>query len=182
VRAAAIMQLNHTNDPSARSWLDSANQPGCDFSIQNLPFGVFRRRGSGEAFRGSVAIGTHLIDLAALSGSAPWAVWLLKPPRLRLNPHSTACCLWVRPRGAHCVTRCSTRSEPAPPVRARTRCASAWYRKAPSSTACPRAGPVGSEQGRRPAAHPTWQAHAERLRGAIQQDLPHRGARLLRVR
>jgi fumarylacetoacetase len=61
------MELNHTHDPLARSWLTSANEPGTDFPIQNLPFGVFRRRGSDEAFRGGVAIGDAVLDLAALS-------------------------------------------------------------------------------------------------------------------
>ena len=63
------MELNHTHDPAARSWLASANEPGCDFPIQNLPFGVFRRRGADEAFRGGVAIGDQVIDLAAVSAS-----------------------------------------------------------------------------------------------------------------
>ncbi|RYY65139.1 MAG: fumarylacetoacetase, partial [Comamonadaceae bacterium] len=34
--------------------------------MQNLPFGVFRRRGSDEAFRGGVAIGDQVLDLAAV--------------------------------------------------------------------------------------------------------------------
>ncbi|WP_066152233.1 fumarylacetoacetase [Hydrogenophaga pseudoflava] len=63
------MELNHTHDASARSWLASANEPGCDFPIQNLPFGVFRRRGTDEPFRGGVAIGDQVIDLAAVSAS-----------------------------------------------------------------------------------------------------------------
>ncbi|MFA5549713.1 MAG: fumarylacetoacetase [Porticoccaceae bacterium] len=63
------MSLNHTHDPSARSWLDSANAGGGDFPIQNLPFGVFRRQGTNEAFRGGVAIGDQVIDLAALSAA-----------------------------------------------------------------------------------------------------------------
>ena len=63
------MELNHTHDPQARSWLDSANGPDNDFPIQNLPFGVFRRRGSGETFRGGVAIGNQVIDLAAVAAS-----------------------------------------------------------------------------------------------------------------
>ncbi|WP_066261755.1 fumarylacetoacetase [Hydrogenophaga flava] len=63
------MELNHTHDPAARSWLASANGPGSDFPIQNLPFGVFRRRGSTAAFRGGVAIGDQVIDLAAVSAS-----------------------------------------------------------------------------------------------------------------
>ncbi|MBN9409934.1 MAG: fumarylacetoacetase [Burkholderiales bacterium] len=61
------MALNHTHDPAAKSWLESANAAGTDFPIQNLPFGVFRRKGSNEAFRGGVAIGDQVIDLAAVS-------------------------------------------------------------------------------------------------------------------
>jgi len=64
------MELNHTHDPEARSWLESANAPGTDFPIQNLPFGVFRRQGTNEAFRGGVAIGDQVIDLAAIARSA----------------------------------------------------------------------------------------------------------------
>ncbi len=62
-------RLDGTNDPSRRSWVSSANQPDGDFPIQNLPFGVFRRRGSAEAFRGGVAIGDQILDLAALATS-----------------------------------------------------------------------------------------------------------------
>ncbi len=62
--------LNKTHDPLARSWLESANQDGCDFPIQNLPFAVFRRHGSTQEFRGGVAIGDQIIDLAALDESA----------------------------------------------------------------------------------------------------------------
>ena len=42
--------LNETHDPSLRSWVASANAAGNDFPLQNLPFAVFRRNGSGEAF------------------------------------------------------------------------------------------------------------------------------------
>ena len=59
--------IDETHDPRARSWLASANRIG-DFPIQNLPFAVFRRSGSAEAFRGGVAIGDQIIDLAALAG------------------------------------------------------------------------------------------------------------------
>lgn len=58
--------LNHTHDPSVRSWVGSAG-PGGDFPIQNLPLAVFRRRGSEEAWRGGVAIGDQVVDLAALA-------------------------------------------------------------------------------------------------------------------
>jgi fumarylacetoacetase len=60
-------QLNETHDPRARSWVDSANQIDCDFPIQNLPFAEFRRKDSAEDFRGGVAIGDQILDLAALA-------------------------------------------------------------------------------------------------------------------
>lgn len=61
------MQLNETHNPSLTSRLDSANIVGCDFPIQNLPFSVFRRKGTDEVFRGGVAIGDQIVDLAALA-------------------------------------------------------------------------------------------------------------------
>ena len=59
--------LDETHDATARSWLESANRDGCDFPIQNLPFAVFRRADSSEAFRCGVAIGDQIVDLAALA-------------------------------------------------------------------------------------------------------------------
>jgi fumarylacetoacetase len=53
---------DHTNDPAARSWLASANEPECAFPLQNLPFAVFKR--DTEEFRGGVAIGDQIVDLA----------------------------------------------------------------------------------------------------------------------
>jgi fumarylacetoacetase len=54
-----------THDPSLQSWVTSANDPATDFPIQNLPFGVFRRRGSPGAGSIGVAIGDRVVDLAA---------------------------------------------------------------------------------------------------------------------
>lgn len=48
----------------SRSWVASANGHP-DFSLQNLPFGVFRRAGSTEAPRVGVAIGDEILDVAA---------------------------------------------------------------------------------------------------------------------
>ena len=56
--------LNETHDPKLRSWVASANRPNTDFPIQNLPFCVFRRLDSGEPWRGGVAIGDEIVDLA----------------------------------------------------------------------------------------------------------------------
>ena len=54
-----------THALSLRSWLASANVPGCDFPIQNLPHGVFRSAGTSERFRGGVAIGDQVFNLEA---------------------------------------------------------------------------------------------------------------------
>ena len=54
-----------TNDPSALSWVASANSPDTDFPIQNLPFGVFRRRMPGSRGSIGVAVGDRIADLAA---------------------------------------------------------------------------------------------------------------------
>jgi fumarylacetoacetase len=57
--------LNETHDPGLKSWVESANAEGSDFPIQNLPFGVFRRKSTHEPFRGGVAIGAEILDLGA---------------------------------------------------------------------------------------------------------------------
>jgi fumarylacetoacetase len=60
------MKGDETHDPQLTSWVESANLPGCDFPIQNLPFGIFKRKGAKESPRGGVAIGDQIFDLAAL--------------------------------------------------------------------------------------------------------------------
>lgn len=57
-------ELNATLDPSLRSWVASAQSAGCDFPIQNLPFGRFKTR-SDETWRIGVAIGDQVLDLQA---------------------------------------------------------------------------------------------------------------------
>jgi fumarylacetoacetase len=54
--------MNPTNDPGLRSFVPVA--PTSHFPIQNLPYGVCRRRG-GERFL-AVAIGEHVLDVTAL--------------------------------------------------------------------------------------------------------------------
>ncbi len=56
--------LDASHDPNLRSWVESANQKDTDFPIQNLPFGVFRRRGSSDLSQIGVAIGDQILDLA----------------------------------------------------------------------------------------------------------------------
>lgn len=71
-----------THDPALRSWVESANVPGTDFPVQNLPFGRFRPMAAGESvgelfreparepirepFRIGVAIGDQVLDLQAV--------------------------------------------------------------------------------------------------------------------
>jgi fumarylacetoacetase len=57
------IEMNATHDPARRSWVESANAPGSDFPIQNLPFGLFR---AGGTARGGVALGEFIIDLGRL--------------------------------------------------------------------------------------------------------------------
>ncbi len=59
--------INETHDINLTSWVASANVADCDFPIQNLPFAEVRRKNSNEAFRGAVAIGDQVIDLAKLN-------------------------------------------------------------------------------------------------------------------
>ncbi|HEY7304578.1 MAG TPA: fumarylacetoacetase [Bryobacteraceae bacterium] len=54
--------IDETHDPRLRSWVESANVPGCDFPIQNLPFGVFRTSRDMQPRLGA-AIGDSILDL-----------------------------------------------------------------------------------------------------------------------
>lgn len=61
-----MLIINETHDVNLSSWVTSANS-NSDFPIQNLPFAIFKRKGQEEAFRGGVAIGDQVIDLAAVA-------------------------------------------------------------------------------------------------------------------
>lgn len=63
--------MDDTHNPDRSSWVQSANVPDCDFPIQNLPFGIFRRRGANEQPRVGVAIGEMVLDLVDAAGRAP---------------------------------------------------------------------------------------------------------------
>jgi fumarylacetoacetase len=53
-----------THDPGLRSWVESANQPGADFPIQNLPFATYLDRGDEKPHVG-VAIGDRILDVTS---------------------------------------------------------------------------------------------------------------------
>ncbi|MBZ5495199.1 MAG: fumarylacetoacetase [Acidobacteriia bacterium] len=57
--------MNETHGIELGCWVTSAQDPATDFPIQNLPFGVFKRRDREEAARVGVAIGDRVLDLSA---------------------------------------------------------------------------------------------------------------------
>ena len=59
-----ITKRNETHEASARSFVSSANAAGCDFPIQNLPFGAFID-GHNSCPSLCVAIGDCVLDLPA---------------------------------------------------------------------------------------------------------------------
>jgi len=61
-------EINRTHDVKLKSWVDSANEPGNDFPIQNLPFGIFHREDEDdENARVGIAIGDMILDLSVLA-------------------------------------------------------------------------------------------------------------------
>jgi fumarylacetoacetase len=64
-----MQPLNETHDTALRSWVTSAHAADADYPIQNLPLAAFRRRGTNEVFRGGVAIGDQIVDMAAAAAS-----------------------------------------------------------------------------------------------------------------
>jgi fumarylacetoacetase len=59
--------IDASHHPQLRSWVESANLPGTDFPIQNLPLGVFRRRGGDPEV--GVAIGDRVLSVGALDAA-----------------------------------------------------------------------------------------------------------------
>ncbi|MBZ5668073.1 MAG: fumarylacetoacetase [Acidobacteriia bacterium] len=77
--------LDETHDPAVQSWVESANSPDSDFPIQNLPFGVFRRRDAGAEAKVGVAIGDRILDLDGMQSEG-----LLAEDNLRLALNACA--------------------------------------------------------------------------------------------
>jgi fumarylacetoacetase len=64
--------VNATHNPELTSWIESANSPETDFPIQNLPFGVFARKGDSER-RVGVAIGDQIVDIGESLSANLWS-------------------------------------------------------------------------------------------------------------
>jgi fumarylacetoacetase len=77
---------DRTHDPALRSWVESANEPTCDFPIQNLPYATFRR---GAGTHVGVAIGDRVLDVteALQIRSLRDVMALPKPERVALRHH-----------------------------------------------------------------------------------------------
>lgn len=60
--------FNSTHDPARKSWLAAANDPACDFPIQNLPYGCISTDVDITPRLG-VAIGDAVLDLAPLAAA-----------------------------------------------------------------------------------------------------------------
>src|SRR6266851_8029922 len=71
--------MNATNDPALRSFVPVA--PESHFPIQNLPYGVFRRRAGGQPAIG-VAIGDFVLDLTLLEEQNLLAVPAVRSKRV----------------------------------------------------------------------------------------------------
>jgi fumarylacetoacetase len=59
--------IDGTHDPALESWVPSANLPGADFPIQNLPLGTFRRAPDAPPRLGA-AIGDQVLDVTGALG------------------------------------------------------------------------------------------------------------------
>ena len=77
--------LDETHDSKVQSWVESANLADSDFPIQNLPFGVFRRRAAGAEARVGVAIGDRILDLDGMQNEG-----LLAEESVRLAANACA--------------------------------------------------------------------------------------------
>ncbi len=64
--------LDHTHDPAAQSWVESANRDGAEFPLQNLPWARARRPG-GEDWRIVVGIGDFALDLSDALRRGRWS-------------------------------------------------------------------------------------------------------------
>ena len=62
-----LPSLDETHDPALRSWVTTANEPGAEFPIQNLPFAAFSP-GPGLPVRCGVGIGDRILDVGACEG------------------------------------------------------------------------------------------------------------------
>src|SRR3954469_14380630 len=63
-----IINIDETHDPNLKSWVESANDPGSDFPIQNLPLCTFEAEHDGHSHaHHGVIIGDQVLDVSMLN-------------------------------------------------------------------------------------------------------------------
>lgn len=67
------LTLDSTHALTLKSWVTSANEEGCDFPIQNLPYGRFRSIGSQDSLTVGIAIGRQILDLKLAADAPGWS-------------------------------------------------------------------------------------------------------------
>ncbi len=55
--------MNETHNPQLLSWIESANKPNAEFPIQNLPFGVYKKKFGGVVSHVGIAIGDQILGI-----------------------------------------------------------------------------------------------------------------------
>jgi fumarylacetoacetase len=71
--------IDDTHDPARRSWVQTANVPGCEFPIQNLPLCAFVPRGGTGRPRLGVGIGAAILDASAWLGDDSLNLFCMLP-------------------------------------------------------------------------------------------------------
>ena len=94
--------IDETLAPTLQSWVETANGHS-DFPVQNLPYAIFRRTGSREAFTIGVAIGERIVDLSKAAATA--ALSELPPATLAACRQSKLNGLMALPRPARSALR-----------------------------------------------------------------------------
>jgi fumarylacetoacetase len=115
--------VDETHDPARTSWVESA-QGSTDFPIQNLPFGVYRRKGERTSGRVGIAIGDQILDVVACHQHG-WLVGLAataaeacaEPPLNRLMALSRAHWVELRKQISALLSSNSSTSSPVPQQR-----------------------------------------------------------------
>ena len=81
------MALNETHRADLTSWVESAQTPGSDFPIQNLPLGIFKRTGMPESPRVGIAIGDQIVDVVACLNEGLLTGAAVPPAERCASPH-----------------------------------------------------------------------------------------------
>jgi fumarylacetoacetase len=70
-------RINQTHDPNLKSWVESANDSGTDFPIQNLPLAKYLR---GSVVTWAFVVGEYLVPLAIIDKPERLAADLVRHP------------------------------------------------------------------------------------------------------